>query len=210
MCIRDSINGDQGLKVADGMRLDVSMPVYRLASDRPDPQAATFDEVLALWTPPLFQENAATAVSYTHLDVYKRQRQHRALLHWHGGGVGELVITDQTPAWAVTEARRRYGPLPLRRAADAELDGLLAAAYADAGDAASVVGAAENEVDLDRLLHEMPEITDLLDAQDDAPVIRMINALFTPVSYTHLDVYKRQAHDAGAAAPAARPARALA
>ncbi|CAB3890257.1 hypothetical protein LMG26846_03963 [Achromobacter insuavis] len=57
---RYDINGDQGLKVADGMRLDVSMPVYRLASDRPDPQAAAFDDVLALWTPPLFQENAAT------------------------------------------------------------------------------------------------------------------------------------------------------
>ena len=42
-----------------------------------------------------------------------------------------------------------------------------------------MVGAAENEVDLDRLMHEMPEVTDLLDAQDDAPVIRMINALFT-------------------------------
>ena len=59
------------------------------------------------------------------------------------------------------------------------LESLLTAAYADAGDAAAVVGAAENEVDLDRLMHEMPEVTDLLDAQDDAPVIRMINALFT-------------------------------
>ena len=126
---------------------------------------------------------------------YAWARQHRALLLWHGGGVGELVITDQTPAWAVTEARRRYGPLPLRRVADAELDGLLAAAYADAGDAASVVGAAENEVDLDRLLHEMPEVTDLLDAQDDAPVIRMINALFTQAardgaSDIHIEPYE--------------------
>ena len=75
--------------------------------------------------------------------------------------------------------RRRHGPVPLRQAADAELESLLTAAYADAGDAAAVVGAAENEVDLDRLMHEMPEVTDLLDAQDDAPVIRMINALFT-------------------------------
>ena len=131
---------------------------------------------------------------------YAWARQHRALLHWLGGGLGELVITHQTPAWAVTEVRRRHGPLPLRRVQDAELDGLLASAYADSGDAASVVGAAENEVDLDRLLHEMPEVTDLLDAQDDAPVIRMINALFTqaardgasdiPVSYTHLRAHE--------------------
>ncbi|WP_025140741.1 type II secretion system ATPase GspE [Achromobacter sp. DH1f] len=126
---------------------------------------------------------------------YAWARQHRALLHWLGDGLGELVITHQTPAWAVTEVRRRHGPLPLRRVQDAELDGLLASAYADSGDAASVVGAAENEVDLDRLLHEMPEVTDLLDAQDDAPVIRMINALFTQAardgaSDIHIEPYE--------------------
>ncbi len=48
--------------------------------------------------------------------------------------------------------------------------------YRDGGDAAAVVGY-RGEVDLDRLMQDMPEVTDLLDAQDDAPVIRMINAL---------------------------------
>ncbi|MCH1998701.1 type II secretion system protein GspE, partial [Achromobacter xylosoxidans] len=86
----------------------------------------------------------ARDASPRHKLPYAWARQHRALLQWQGGGVGELIITDQTPAWAVIEARRRHGPMALRRAADAEFDGLLAAAYADAGDAASVVGAAEN------------------------------------------------------------------
>ncbi|NWE73855.1 Flp pilus assembly complex ATPase component TadA, partial [Pseudomonas gingeri] len=67
----------------------------------------------------------------------------------------------------------------LERVRDEELDGLLASAYADTGSAAAVVGAAENEVDLDRLMQDIPEITDLLDTQDGAPVIRMINALLT-------------------------------
>jgi len=40
------------------------------------------------------------------------------------------------------------------------------------------MGVAENEIDLDRLMQDMPEVADLLEAQDDAPVIRMINALF--------------------------------
>ncbi|NDM57187.1 ATPase, T2SS/T4P/T4SS family, partial [Klebsiella pneumoniae] len=43
----------------------------------------------------------------------------------------------------------------------------------------AVVGAAESEVDLDRLMDDIPEVTDLLDTQDGAPVIRMINALLT-------------------------------
>ncbi|WP_051593715.1 filamentous haemagglutinin family protein [Achromobacter sp. DH1f] len=58
---RYDINGTQELTVADGMRLAVEMPVYRLTSDRPDTPAATLDEALTLWTPPLFQENPATA-----------------------------------------------------------------------------------------------------------------------------------------------------
>ncbi len=57
---RYDINGTDGLTVADGMRLDVAMPVYRARSETPDPLAATREDALALWTPPLFLENAAT------------------------------------------------------------------------------------------------------------------------------------------------------
>ncbi|MGV8468974.1 type II secretion system protein GspE, partial [Pseudomonas aeruginosa] len=49
---------------------------------------------------------------------------------------------------------------------DDELDTLLASAYSDTGSAAAVVGAAESEVDLDRLMDDIPEVTDLLDTQD--------------------------------------------
>ncbi|WZB75710.1 hypothetical protein WJ972_05855 [Achromobacter insuavis] len=57
---RYDINGAQGLTVADGMALDVTMPVYRPRSDTLDPLAASFDDALMLWTPPLFQENAVS------------------------------------------------------------------------------------------------------------------------------------------------------
>ena len=92
---------------------------------------------------------------------------------------GVLTVCPSTPGWSISEARRQFGATTIQRVRDDELDGLLAAAYADTGSAAAVVGAAENEVDLDRLMQDMPEITDLLDTQDGAPVIRMINALLT-------------------------------
>ncbi|WP_445178567.1 type II secretion system ATPase GspE [Pseudomonas sp. McL0111] len=92
---------------------------------------------------------------------------------------GVLTVCPSTPGWSISEVRRQFGEARLSRVRDDELDGLLAAAYADTGSAAAVVGAAENEVDLDRLMQDMPEITDLLDTQDGAPVIRMINALLT-------------------------------
>ena len=106
-----------------------------------------------------------------------------------------LTVCPSTPGWSISEARRQFGPARLERVRDEELDGLLAAAYADTGSAAAVVGAAENEVDLDRLMQDIPEITDLLDTQDGAPVIRMINALLTQAardeaSDIHIEPYE--------------------
>ncbi|MDX3893225.1 type II secretion system ATPase GspE [Pusillimonas sp.] len=109
---------------------------------------------------------------------YAWARAHRALIQTGASGAA-LTISERTPAWALAEIRRRHGALPVREVSDAELDTLLAAAYAQTGDAAEVVDAAASEIDLDRLMQDMPEIEDLLETSDDAPIIRMINALFT-------------------------------
>ena len=109
---------------------------------------------------------------------YMWARAHRAVLSLRPGAE-RLLVSTRTPAWAIDEVRRCHGEWPQVEVDDAELETLLTTAYSDTGDAASVVGAAETEIDLDRLLQDMPEIADLLDVQDDAPVIRMINALFT-------------------------------
>ncbi|QHF44527.1 type II secretion system protein GspE [Pseudomonas sp. S35] len=106
-----------------------------------------------------------------------------------------LTVCPSTPGWSISEVRRQFGESPIEQVRDDELDGLLASAYADTGSAAAVVGAAENEVDLDRLMQDMPEITDLLDTQDGAPVIRMINALLTQAardeaSDIHIEPYE--------------------
>ncbi|WP_442598115.1 type II secretion system ATPase GspE [Parapusillimonas sp. JC17] len=125
---------------------------------------------------------------------YAWARAHRALIQ--SGVSGELLTTSpRTPSWALDEIRRRHGELPQRQVSDSELDTLLAAAYAQTGDAAAVVDAAANEIDLDRLMQDIPEIEDLLEAHDDAPVIRMINALFTQAardgaSDIHLEAFE--------------------
>jgi len=109
---------------------------------------------------------------------YAWARAQRALIEQKSDGMW-LTVSAATPAWARHEIRRRYGDLPVRDVSDAELDTLLAATYAQTGDAAAVVDAAANEVDLDRLMQDIPEVEDLLETSDDAPIIRMINALFT-------------------------------
>src|SRR5690606_22089981 len=109
---------------------------------------------------------------------YAWARAQRAIVQ-RAGAQYLVQVSEQTPGWAVAELLREYAPAELRRVDDTSMQALLAEAYAQTGDAASVVGEAENDLDLDRLMQDIPEITDLLDATDGAPVIRMINALLT-------------------------------
>jgi general secretion pathway protein E len=90
---------------------------------------------------------------------YAWARTHRALIHSSTSGP-VLTVSSRTPAWAVDEIRRRHGELPRREVSDPELDTLLAATYAQTGDAAAVVDAAANEINLDRLMQDIPEIED--------------------------------------------------
>ena len=62
--------------------------------------------------------------------------------------------------------------------------------------AAAVVGEVESAVDLTRLMQELPEVEDLLEAANDAPIIRMINALLTQAakdgaSDIHIEPFER-------------------
>jgi general secretion pathway protein E len=62
----------------------------------------------------------------------------------------------------------------------AELESAIAAAYQSAGgDASQVADEFDADLDLTKLLQDVPAIEDLLESSDDAPVIRMINALLT-------------------------------
>ncbi len=45
-----------------------------------------------------------------------------------------------------------------------------------------MVDEVESDLDLSRLLQDLPKIEDLLETEDDAPIIRMINALLTQAS----------------------------
>jgi len=108
---------------------------------------------------------------------YAWARAQRAILSLRPGAA-QLTVSPRTPGWAVREVFRLHGEVPVVEVDDATLENLLTTAYSNTEDAASVMGVAETEIDLDRLLQDIPEIADLLEAQDDAPVIRMINALF--------------------------------
>jgi len=92
----------------------------------------------------------------------------------------DIWLSDATAPSAVAEVGRRFGRVRLNALSREQLETAIARAYAGlGGDAAQVVDEVESDLDLARLMQEMPAIEDLLESADDAPVIRMINALLT-------------------------------
>lgn len=92
----------------------------------------------------------------------------------------EVWISDATTPTAIAEVSRCFGRIKLKSMSRDELEAAIAIAYAGSGgDAAQVIDEYESDLDLAKMMLDMPAIEDLLESADDAPVIRMINALFT-------------------------------
>ncbi|HEX7638739.1 MAG TPA: type II secretion system ATPase GspE [Burkholderiaceae bacterium] len=108
-----------------------------------------------------------------------------------------LHVTDGTSRTALAEVLRLHAVDRIERAAPNELSSRIAEAYAGGqGSAAAVVGEVESAVDLSRMMQELPAVEDLLEAANDAPIIRMLNALLTQAakdgaSDIHIEPYER-------------------
>jgi general secretion pathway protein E len=108
-----------------------------------------------------------------------------------------LWASEATPAAALSEVTRLYSVASFEREAGATLAQRIAAAYAGGeSSAAAVIGEVESGVDLSRMMQDLPAVEDLLEAADDAPIIRMLNALLTQAakdgaSDIHIEPYER-------------------
>ncbi|MDD3677195.1 MAG: type II secretion system ATPase GspE [Thauera propionica] len=129
---------------------------------------------------------------------YGFARSHGVLVRAVHPDHAELVVRDDVGLGALAEARRALGlPLKLQTVARAQFDAQLADAYGGGErNAADVVADVGQEADLEQLMTEMPAVEDLLDSQDDAPIIRMINALLTQAvrdhaSDVHIEPYEQ-------------------
>jgi general secretion pathway protein E len=91
----------------------------------------------------------------------------------------EVLVREDARPEAMAEVMRVLGvPVRATLAPVEQFEAALAAAFAQKdGDAAALVGDVEQGMDLSQLIHDLPQTEDLLDAENDAPVIRMINAL---------------------------------
>jgi general secretion pathway protein E len=108
-------------------------------------------------------------------------KAHHVLAHDLHEDELEIWVDPKTPPTAIAELVRMlpYRLKPVLKS-EKELQAAMTRAYSqhDAG-AASVVDSVESDIDLSRLMQDVPEVEDLLETEDDAPIIRMINALLT-------------------------------
>jgi general secretion pathway protein E len=112
-------------------------------------------------------------------------------------GAVEVWVRASVTAAALGEARRVLGmPMRLVELADADFEQRLALAYTGEEDgAASLMQDMHGATDLQSLAEGMPVVTDLLEAEDDAPIIRFLNMLLTQAlreraSDIHIEVFE--------------------
>jgi len=108
-----------------------------------------------------------------------------------------LWADAEAPRAALAEVLRLHAIDAIEREAPERLAQRIAQAYAGGeSSAAAVVGEVESAVDLSRMMQDLPAVEDLLEAANDAPIIRMLNALLTQAakdgaSDIHIEPYER-------------------
>lgn len=106
------------------------------------------------------------------------------------------------PDWrlsALAEARRLLGrSLYCRPVTESQFNEVLSRSYqGDAGDSMQAAEGISDNIDLEKLADLVPETEDLMDQEDDAPIIRLINAILQEAvregaSDIHIETFERR------------------
>jgi general secretion pathway protein E len=151
---------------------------------------------------------------------YAFARAHGVLLGEVGETHAEVLAREDASPLALAEVRRMLGlPLKLSSFSRGAFEARLSEAYSGGeNNAAEIAADVGQDIDVSQLMQELPPVEDLLEAEDDAPIIRMINALLTQAvrqqaSDIHIEPYEnysvvRLRRD-GVLVEVARPHRAL-
>ncbi len=123
-------------------------------------------------------------------------RRHGVLVTEVTEDQASVLCRPGVPLQVLAEVRRLLGrPLKLEQVSAEEFERNLQKSYEHgSSQAMQLVG---DELDLSRIAQEMPETEDLLESEDDAPIIRLINALLTEAvkenaSDIHIEPYENR------------------
>ena len=110
------------------------------------------------------------------------------LVLFHAGVPSGSALSEVLRKFAVTQLQQLDAPALAQRISSVYSQG--------ESSAAAVVSEVQSDADLSRIMQELPAVEDLLEASDDAPIIRMLNALLTQAardgaSDIHIEPYER-------------------
>ena len=110
-----------------------------------------------------------------------------------------IVYLQKTPSHALFEIRRFIGkPVKFEQTNESTFDALLQSTYEQkAGHAQQMVNDLHENLDLADMAQHLPKPEDLLESADEAPIIRLINALLTEAikenaSDIHIESYEKR------------------
>ena len=130
---------------------------------------------------------------------YSFAKRHGVLIREIGEEAATAVYRSGVSPTSLTEARRFAGvPLSLTKVSAEEFDDLLRDFYEqERTNAAQMVDGLDEDFNLSQVAQELPEPSDLLESDDDAPIIRFINAVLTEAikenaSDVHIEPYENR------------------
>jgi general secretion pathway protein E len=107
-------------------------------------------------------------------------KRHGVLIKNVSNGVAECAFRSSASPLALAEVRRYLRlPIKVERVDETAFDLMLRAAYEAGSGTREAVEGLDDTQDLAHLAQELPEQADLLESEDDAPIIRLINAVLT-------------------------------
>lgn len=108
-----------------------------------------------------------------------------------------VAIVDNLHPLVISEVKRKLNePIKITKMDQKLFDSLLSEAYSSSN-AAAIVDDVQDDIDISDLVQNVQKASDLLESEDDAPVIKIINAFLTQAvkenaSDIHLDAYEKR------------------
>ncbi|KTD00726.1 type II protein secretion ATPase LspE [Legionella geestiana] len=127
---------------------------------------------------------------------YLFAKKHGVLITMTSDNEGILYHLQKPSIAALAEARRVVdAELRFEEVDSTVFQQHLAQTYQSQSSILDAAEGMEGEIDLSSMANQLPDSEDLLDTQDDAPIIRLLNALFTQAirqkaSDIHIETYK--------------------
>ena len=126
-------------------------------------------------------------------------KRHGVLVRALAADAADVVCRPGVTAQALAEVRRFVGvPLKIERVPLETFDSMLRVAYeSGSGAAMQMLEGLDDNTDLAHLAEDIPESSDLLESEDEAPIIRLINAVLTQAvkesaSDIHIEPYENR------------------